>query len=249
MREVGERIKEIDTELDEIENQAYNLALEVPNIPHDSVPAGKTEEENEDIKKWGNIPQYDFEPKAHWSIASDLDILDFERAGKVSGSRFVFYKGLAAKLERALINFMLDKHQEHGYVEMMTPYLVNPLSMQGTGQLPKFKEDAFSVEEKYYLIPTAEVPLTNYHREEILNGDDLPLKYTAFTPCFRAEAGAHGRDTRGLIRQHQFNKVELVKFVQPEKSYEELENLLHDAERILQLLNLPYRVVNLCTGD
>ncbi|WP_353893308.1 serine--tRNA ligase [Proteinivorax hydrogeniformans] len=249
MRKVGDDIKGIDTQLADIEEKVTTLALEIPNVPNESVPVGTSEEQNQQIKKWGEIPKFEFQPKAHWDVGGDLDILDFERAGKVTGTRFVFLKGLAAKLERALINFMLDTHQEHGYTELMTPYMVNSESMQGTGQFPKFKEDAFSVENKYYLIPTAEVPVTNFHRDEILASDELPRKFTAFTPCFRAEAGAHGRDTRGLIRQHQFNKVELVKITKPEESYFELEKLLEDAERILRLLKLPYRVVNLCTGD
>ncbi|WP_350343692.1 serine--tRNA ligase [Proteinivorax tanatarense] len=249
MRLVGDEIKDIDIKLADIEEKVATLALEIPNTPNSSVPVGDSEEQNEEIKTWGDIPKFQFEPKAHWDVGGDLDVLDFERAGKVTGTRFVFLKGMAAKLERALINFMLDTHQQHGYVEMMTPYMVNNESMQGTGQFPKFKDDAFPAGNKYFLIPTAEVPVTNFHRDEILAGDDLPKKFTAFTPCFRAEAGAHGRDTRGLIRQHQFNKVELVKLTKPEESYIELEKLLEDAERILRMLELPYRVVNLCTGD
>ena len=203
------------------------------------------------VRTWGEKPQFGFEAKPHWDIADELDILDFERAGKVTGSRFVFYKDLGAKLERALYNFMLDLHTEdHGYLEMLPPYLVNRASLTGTGQLPKFEEDAFLVEkEDYFLIPTAEVPVTNYHRDEILSGDDLPISYAAFSACFRSEAGSAGRDTRGLIRQHQFNKVELVKFVKPEESYEQLEVLTGHAEKVLQLLKLPYRVLSMCTGD
>ncbi|MBP3041106.1 serine--tRNA ligase [Bacillaceae bacterium Marseille-Q3522] len=251
MREVGEKIKGLDQELREVEEELGMLLLNIPNIPHESVPIGDTEDENVEIRKWGELPNFDFEPKPHWDIAKNLDILDFERAAKVAGSRFVFYKGLGAKLERALFNFMLDLHtEEHGYLEVLPPYLVNRDSMTGTGQLPKFEEDAFLIEkEDYFLIPTAEVPVTNLHRDEILNGDELPLKYAAFSACFRSEAGSAGRDTRGLIRQHQFNKVELVKFVKPEDSYEELEKLTGDAERVLQLLGLPYHVLSMCTGD
>lgn len=250
MREVGDTIKQLDDDLREIDNNIESILLRIPNITHESVPVGAGEEENLEVKKYGVIPNFDFEPKAHWDIATELDIIDFERAGKVTGSRFAFYKGLGARLERALINFMLDTHTENGYIEMLTPLMVNQDSMKGTGQLPKFEEDAFKIENNgYYLIPTAEVPVTNYHRDEIIDGEMLPKLYTAFSPCFRAEAGAHGRDTRGLIRQHQFNKVELVKFTHPEKSYEELEKLLQDSEKILQKLELPYRIVNLCTGD
>lgn len=251
MRQVGERIKALDEELRAVEDELDNLMLSIPNIPHESVPVGDSEDDNVVHRTWGEPTKFDFEPKPHWEIAANLGILDFERAAKVAGSRFVFYKGLGARLERALINFMLDLHtQEHGYVEMLPPYLVNRDSMTGTGQLPKFEEDAFLVEkEDYFLIPTAEVPVTNYHRDEILDGEKLPLSYVAYSACFRSEAGSAGRDTRGLIRQHQFNKVELVKFVKPEDSYEELEKLTGHAERVLQLLNLPYRVMNMCTAD
>lgn len=251
MREVGDKIKALDEELRVVEADLEKLLLTIPNIPHESVPVGETEDDNVEIRTWGEAPQFSFEPKPHWDIATNLDILDFERAGKVTGSRFVFYKGLGAKLERALINFMLDLHtEEHGYKEVLPPYIVNRDSMTGTGQLPKFEEDAFRIEsEDYFLIPTAEVPVTNLHREEILSGDTLPIQYAAFSACFRSEAGSAGRDTRGLIRQHQFNKVELVKFVKPEDSYEELEKLTNDAERVLQLLGLPYRVLSMCTGD
>lgn len=251
MREVGDKIKALDEELRVVEADLEKLLLTIPNIPHESVPVGETEDDNVEIRTWGEAPQFSFEPKPHWDIATNLDILDFERAGKVTGSRFVFYKGLGAKLERALINFMLDLHtEEHGYKEVLPPYIVNRDSMTGTGQLPKFEEDAFRIEsEDYFLIPTAEVPVTNLHRDEILSGDTLPIQYAAFSACFRSEAGSAGRDTRGLIRQHQFNKVELVKFVKPEDSYEELEKLTTDAERVLQLLGLPYRVLSMCTGD
>ncbi|MBA4537676.1 serine--tRNA ligase [Bacillus aquiflavi] len=251
MREVGEQIKALDDQLRNVEEMLDQLLLSIPNIPHKSVPIGETEDDNVAIRKWGKIRQFDFEAKPHWEIANQLEILDFERASKVTGSRFVFYKGLGARLERALINFMLDLHvDEHGYQEVLPPYLVNRASMTGTGQLPKFEEDSFLVEsEDYFLIPTAEVPVTNLHRDEIMNGEDLPINYVAFSACFRSEAGSAGRDTRGLIRQHQFNKVELVKFVKPEDSYEELEKLTGNAEKVLQLLELPYRVMSMCTGD
>ncbi|MBS4210766.1 serine--tRNA ligase [Bacillus sp. FJAT-50079] len=251
MRTVGDEIKEIDTRLREVEAQLEQLLLSIPNIPHESVPVGEDEEDNIEVRKWGEVRQFDFEVKPHWDIATNLDILDFERAGKVTGSRFVFYKGLGARLERALISFMLDLHaEEHGYVEMLPPYMVNRASMVGTGQLPKFEEDAFLIEEEdYFLIPTSEVPVTNYHRDEILSADQLPISYTAYSTNFRSEAGSAGRDTRGLIRQHQFNKVELVRFVKPEESYAELEILTGHAEKVLQLLDLPYRVMSMCTGD
>lgn len=250
-REVGEQIKVLDEKLRMVEETFKHILLSIPNIPHESVPTGETEDDNVVAHTWGELPQFDFEAKAHWEIADQLNILDFERAGKVTGSRFVFYKGLGARLERALWNFMLDLHvDEHGYVEMLPPYLVNRTSMIGTGNLPKFEEDLFLIkDEDYFLIPTAEVPVTNYHRDEILTVDQLPKKYAAFSACFRSEAGSAGRDTRGLIRQHQFNKVELVKFVKPEDSYEELEKLTKDAEKVLQLLKLPYRVMSMCTGD
>jgi seryl-tRNA synthetase len=251
MREVGDKIKGLDDELRVVEETLEQLLLSIPNIPHESVPVGDTEDENIEIRKWGNLPEFGFEPKPHWEIAEKLGILDFERAGKVTGSRFVFYKGLGARLERALISFMLDLHvDEHGYKEILPPYMVNRASMTGTGQLPKFEEDAFKVSDvDYFLIPTAEVPVTNMHRDEILSGEELPIKYAAYSACFRSEAGSAGRDTRGLIRQHQFNKVELVKFVKPEDSYEELEKLTNNAERVLQLLGLPYHVLSMCTGD
>lgn len=251
MREVGDQIKTFDDELREVEEKLELLLLSIPNIPHESVPVGETEDDNIEIRQWGKVREFEFEAKPHWDVADHLGILDFERAGKVTGSRFVFYKGLGARLERALMSFMLDLHvDEHGYTEILPPYLVNRTSMTGTGQLPKFEEDAFLIEnEDYFLIPTAEVPVTNLHRDEILSGEELPIRFAAYSACFRSEAGSAGRDTRGLIRQHQFNKVELVKFVKPEDSYEELEKLTHDAERVLQLLELPYRVLSMCTGD
>ncbi|MCA1037861.1 MULTISPECIES: serine--tRNA ligase [Bacillaceae] len=251
MREVGDKIKAFDEELRTVEESLDSLLMSIPNIPHESVPVGETEDDNVEARKWGNVRDFSFEPKPHWDVATDLDILDFERAGKVTGSRFVFYKGLGARLERALFNFMLDLHtEEHGYMEVLPPYMVNRASMTGTGQLPKFEEDAFLIEsEDYFLIPTAEVPVTNMHRDEILTNEQLPINYAAFSACFRSEAGSAGRDTRGLIRQHQFNKVELVKFVRPEDSYEELEKLTGHAEKVLQLLGLPYRVLSMCTGD
>lgn len=251
MRLVSQQIKEMDDELKEMETKIQTEQLNIPNIPHSSVPAGQSDADNLEIRKWGEPKQFSFMPQAHWDVAEKLGILDFERAGKVSGSRFVFYRGLGARLERALINFMLNLHtEEHDYIELFPPFLVNGDSMIGTGQLPKFAADMFKIENyDLYLIPTSEVPVTNIYRDEILNGEELPIYHCAYSACFRAEAGAHGRDTRGLIRQHQFNKVELVKFVEPENSYEELEKLTNDAEKVLQLLGLPYRVVNLCAGD
>ncbi|NLM52669.1 MAG: serine--tRNA ligase [Firmicutes bacterium] len=251
MRTVSQRIKELDNELRQVENELQEILLTLPNIPDPSVPIGASEEDNVPVRYVGEIPEFDFEPKAHWDIAVDLDIIDFERASKVTGARFAFYKGQGAQLERALINFMLDLHtREHGYIEVFPPFMVHRHSMIGTGQLPKFEEDAFRVAgSDYFLIPTAEVPVTNFHREEILSEDQLPLSYVAYSACFRAEAGAHGRDTRGLIRQHQFNKVELVKFVRPEDSMEELEKLTLHAEEVLKRLGLPYRTVLMCTGD
>lgn len=251
MKKVSDTIKEYDAKIREIEEQLEQVLLTIPNIPHDSVPVGDSEEQNVEVRRWGQPREFDFEPKSHWDIGEELNILDFKTAAKVTGSRFSFYRGMGARLERALINFMLDVHTtEHGYVEVFPPFMVHRRSMIGTGQLPKFEEDAFKVvDTDYFLIPTAEVPVTNMHRDEILDGNMLPLKYVAYSACFRAEAGAAGRDTRGLIRQHQFNKVELVKFVRPETSYDELEKLVADAERILQLLGLPYRVVLMCTAD
>lgn len=251
MKKVNERIKELDERLRLLEEELRHVMLRIPNIPHESVPIGESEEDNVVVRTWGEIPSFSFEPKAHWDIATSLGIVDFERASKVAGARFSFLQGQGARLERALVNFMLDYHvEEHGYKEMLPPFLVNRESMTGTGQLPKFEEDAFRVDsEDFFLIPTSEVPVTNYHRDEILNVDDLPLAYTAYSACFRSEAGAAGRDTRGLIRQHQFNKVELVRFVKPEDSYAQLELLTSHAEKILQLLELPYRVMNMCTAD
>lgn len=251
MRSVSQEIKEMDEKLKAIEDDIHVSLLNIPNIPHSSVPVGQSDEDNLEVRRWGEPRQFTFEPKPHWEVAEGLGILDFERAGKVSGARFTFYRGLGALLERALVNFMLDLHtQEHGYEELFPPFLVNSDSMTGTGQLPKFAEDMFKVENHdLYLIPTAEVPVTNIYRGEILDGSRLPIYHCAYSACFRAEAGSHGRDTRGLIRQHQFNKVELVKFTTPETSYDELEKLTNDAEKVLQLLELPYRVVTLCTGD
>jgi seryl-tRNA synthetase len=251
MKEVSDKIKKLDEQLREVENQLEAILLTIPNIPHESVPVGLTEDNNLEIRTWGEVPVFSYEAKPHWDIGTNLNILDFERAAKVTGSRFVFYKGKGARLERALINFMMDFHQdEHGYEEVLPPYLVNRTSMTGTGQLPKFEEDAFKIrEEEYFLIPTSEVPITNMHRDEIIEGDQLPITYAAYSACFRSEAGSAGRDTRGLIRQHQFNKVELVRFVKPEESYSQLELLTSHAEKILQLLKLPYRVMSMCTGD
>jgi seryl-tRNA synthetase len=251
MKALSDEIKTFDVEVKEIDEKLTALLLTIPNLPNASIPVGKSDEDNEEVRKKGEPRVFTFEPKAHWDIGEGLDVLDFERAAKVTGSRFVFYKGLGARLERALMNFMLDMHvDKHGYKEIIPPFMVNRESMTGTGQLPKFEEDAFKVQDtNYFLVPTAEVPVTNLYRDEILNGEDLTIKHCAYTPCFRAEAGSAGRDTRGIIRQHQFNKVELVKFARPENSYEELEKLTNDAEEILEALGLPYRVVKLCTGD
>ncbi len=251
MQDVSARIKELDQKVADVEESLNDLLLAIPNIPHESVPVGTDEEDNEEIRKWGEPREFDFEYKAHWDIGEELDILDFERGGKVTGTRFTFLKGAGARLERALINFMLNLHtDEHGYKEVFPPFIANADSMTGTGQLPKFKKDMFKLEgHDYYLIPTAEVPVTNMYRDEILDVEELPEYLTAYSACFRAEAGAHGRDTRGIIRQHQFNKVEMVKFVKPEDSYDELEKITADAEDVLQKLELPYRVVSLCTGD
>jgi len=251
MKEVAARIKELEQEVQGHEARIKELLLLIPNIPHASVPDGRSDADNVEVRRHGEPRRFDFEPKPHWELGVCLDIIDFERASKVTGARFTFLKGLGARLERALIQFMLDMHtQEHGYTELWTPFMANSDSLLGTGQLPKFGEDMFRVQgTDYYLIPTAEVPVTNFRRGEILDGASLPLYYTAYSPCFRAEAGAHGRDTRGLIRQHQFDKVELVKLVKPETSYDELESLVRDAERVLQRLGLPYRVSALCSGD
>ncbi|WP_234124815.1 serine--tRNA ligase [Clostridium hydrogenum] len=251
MKKLSDDIKNIDAEVSKIDEEIQYIMLRIPNIPHPSVPEGKSDEDNVEIRKWGEPRKFDFEFKAHWDVGTDLNLLDFERAGKVAGSRFTFYKGLGARLERSVINFFLNTHVEkHGYTEVLPPYMVNRDSMTGTGQLPKFEEDAFKVENNgFFLIPTAEVPVTNLHRDEMLKAEDLPIKYAAYSACFRSEAGSAGRDTRGLVRQHQFNKVELVKFAKPEESYEELEKLTHDAEEVLQMLGLPYRVVRICKGD
>ncbi len=250
MNEIKEEVKKGDAEVAQLEEQQQKIMYEFPNIPSDKTPIGKDDSENVEIRRWGEPKQFDFEPKAHWDLGADLDILDPETAAKVTGARFHFYKAAGAKLERSIINFFLNTHTEHGYTEIFPPFMVNRASMTGTGQLPKFEEDAFRLErEDYFLIPTAEVPVTNMHRNEILDGEKLPIKYCAYSACFRAEAGSAGRDTRGLIRQHQFNKVELVKFVDPETSYDELESLTNDAERVLQLLGLPHRVVALSSGD
>jgi seryl-tRNA synthetase len=251
VKALGEELKGLEEELKKVEEELeFKMSL-IPNIPHESVPFGVSAEDNVVVKRWGDIPKFDFEPKPHWEIGEALGILDFERAGKITGSRFVVYWNEGALLERALINFMLDLHlKKHGYKEVLPPFIVNERALFGTGQLPKFKVDLFKIEEwDYYLVPTAEVPVTNLHQNEILPEEILPLYYVAYTPCFRSEAGSYGKDVRGIIRQHQFNKVELVKFTTPETSYEELESLLLDAEEVLQLLELPYRVVVLCTGD
>lgn len=251
MRELGEKIAADDKVLKETEASLKEILLTIPNMPADDVPVGKDENDNPVIRTVGEPKKFGFTPQAHWDIGEKLGILDFERAAKVTGARFAFYKGLGSRLERSVYNFMLDVHtSKHGYTEIFPPYIVNKESMTGTGQLPKFAEDMFKIEGlDYYLIPTAEVPVTNYHRGEILDVEDLPIKYCAYSACFRAEAGSAGRDTRGLIRQHQFNKVELVKFTKPEDSWAELDKLTNDAEEILQLLKLPYHVVRLCTGD
>ena len=251
MRQVSQKIKDLDQDLSGIETRFQEILLRIPNVPHASVPVGADETANPVVRTWGEPPRFDFAPKPHWDVGEGLGILDFERAAKITGARFALYWGMGAALERALITFMLDTHTgHHGYTEVLPPFIVNSASMTGTGQLPKFEEDLFKLRGfDYYLVPTAEVPVTNIHRAEILEDQDLPRYYTAYTPCFRADAGSHGKDTRGLIRQHQFNKVELVKFVKPETSYDELESLLTNAERILQELGLHYRVVNLCTGD
>ena len=248
---IADRIKELDVTRKELEEDIDAFRLSIPNIPHPDVPPGQTDEDNLQIKVWGEKPDFGFEPGAHWELGPDLGGLDFERGAKITGSRFTLSWGWAALLERALISFMLDVQTvENGYLEVLPPFIVNQDSMQGTGQLPKFEEDLFKLEGwNYYLIPTAEVPVTNIHRDEVLKEEDLPLAYTAFTPCFRSEAGSYGKDTKGLIRQHQFNKVELVRFAHPDRSYDELEKLLQHAETILQKLGLPYQVVTLCSGD
>jgi seryl-tRNA synthetase len=251
MKRLGDRIKDMEGALRMVEETLSDVALRIPNLPHASVPVGNDAAENIEVRRWGSPSSFSTSPKPHWEIGEDLGILDFDRAAKVAGARFSVMTGVGARLERALINFMLDTHTtQHGYREVIPPLMVNRASMTGTGQLPKFEEDLFRLkDEDYFLIPTAEVPVTNLHREEILSGDRLPLRYTAYTPCFRREAGSYGKDTRGLIRLHQFNKVELVSFTTPDKSYDELERLTGHAESILQNLNLPYRVITLCTGD
>ena len=251
MKEVSAKIKGFEDELKTVEEEFGTLLMTIPNLPHPSTPVGKSEDENVELRKWGTLPTMNFEPKPHWDLAEDLDILDFERGAKITGARFCLSKGAGAQLERALISFMLDLHTtEHGYTEVLPPFMVNRASMTGTGQLPKFEEDLFRlVDPDFLLIPTAEVPVTNIHRDEILKKTDLPICYTAHTPCFRREAGSYGKDTRGLIRQHQFNKVELVKFVHPDESLAELEKLTSHAEKVLQLLELPYRLLALCSGD
>ncbi len=251
MREVGDKIKEFDAQLSGIEQQLSDIVLSIPNICDDSVPQGQDDSDNIEIKKWGTVPTFSYTPKNHWEIGENLGILDFETSAKLAGARFSLLKGFGSRLSRALVNFFLDLHtQKHGYTEVLPPFMVNSATMTGTGQLPKFKADLFKIEDwDLWLIPTAEVPVTNIHAGETLQEDQLPLYYTAYTPCFRSEAGSYGKDTRGLVRQHQFEKVELVKFTTPEQSQDELERLLGEAEYVLQLLELPYRVVNLCSGD
>ena len=251
MKQVGAEIEQLDAEANSYDQRLQELLANVPNVPHPSVPVGRGAEDNLEVRRWGEPRPFDFEPKAHWDLGPELGILDFDRAAKITGARFAVYRGVGAKLERALANFMLDLHtREHGYTEVLPPFLVNSASLYGTGNLPKFAADLFKLENSdYWLIPTAEVPVTNLYRDEVLEASQLPIKYCAWTACFRSEAGSYGKDTRGLIRQHQFQKVELVKFALPEKSYEELESLTHDAEMVLQRLNLPYRVVALSTGD
>jgi seryl-tRNA synthetase len=251
VEELSEAIRSGEGPLADIEARFEQLMLTLPNLPNPGVPVGKNSEDNKEIRQWGDLPKFDFEPKNHWDIGEELGILDFERAVKIAGARFAVYRDAGARLERALINFMLDLHtQEHGYKEMIPPALVNRTALVGTGQLPKFEEDLFRLAQgEYFLIPTAEVPLTNLHRDEMIEREDLPIKYVAYTPCFRSEAGSYGKDVRGLIRLHQFNKVEMVKFSEPETSYDELESMVRNAEEVLKRLRIPYRVVELCTGD
>lgn len=252
MKALGEEIKSLDARLSQVEAKISEIMLTIPNLPNKEVPIGSDSDDNVEIRKWGEPTKFDFQPKAHWDIAEEKELCDWPRAGKISGARFTVYKGLGARLERAIYNFMLDTHIDAGYTEIFPPYMVNKNAMIGTGQLPKFAEDMYYVNNEgqdFYLVPTAEVPVTNLHREEIIPYENLPIRYCAYTACFRGEAGSAGRDTRGLIRQHQFNKVELVKFTTPESSYDELEHLTNSAEKILQLLGIPYRVVCLCTGD
>ncbi len=249
MNAIKEEVKVLDADKAELAAKQKTMMYEFPNVPSDTTPVGKDDSENVEVRRWGEPRNFDFEAKAHWDIGADLGILDPETAAKVTGARFHFYRGLGARLERAIINFFLNTHTENGYTEVFPPFMVNRASMTGTGQLPKFEEDAFKLTNDYFLIPTAEVPVTNMYRDDIMDGAQLPMSFCAYSACFRAEAGSAGRDTRGLIRQHQFNKVELVKFAKPEESYAELEKLTNDAERVLQLLGLPYRVVALTTGD
>lgn len=250
MKELSGQIKELDAKVSEIDEKLRDFMLRIPNIPSDKTPVGIDDSDNVEIRRWSEPRKFDFEAKAHWDIGTNLDILDFDRGAKIAGTRFTVYRGLGARLERSVIQYFLNTHTENGYTEIFPPYMVNRASMTGTGQLPKFEEDAFKVANNgYFLIPTAEVPVTNLHRDEILDGAQLPIKYCAYSACFRAEAGSAGRDTRGLIRQHQFNKVELVKFTKPEESYAELESLTNDAEKLLQGLGIPYRVVKLSSGD
>ena len=249
MNAIKEEVKGLDADIAELAAKQKTMMYEFPNVPSDTTPVGKDDSENIEVRRWGEPRNFDFEAKAHWEIGADLGILDPETAAKVTGARFHFYRGLGARLERAIINFFLNTHTENGYTEVFPPFMVNRASMTGTGQLPKFEEDAFKLTNDYFLIPTAEVPVTNMYRDDIMDGTQLPMSFCAYSACFRAEAGSAGRDTRGLIRQHQFNKVELVKFAKPEESYAELEKLTNDAERVLQLLGLPYRVVALTTGD
>ena len=251
LKELSDGIKAVDEEVQAVETELFNKMLAIPNVPNENVRKGDTDEDNLEVRTWGEPTKFDFEAKAHWDVGTDLGILDFETGGKITGARFTLYKDLGARLERSIMNFFLNTHTaEHGYTEILPPFIANRQSFIGTGQLPKFEEDMFKLEGyEYFLVPTAEVPVTNIHRDEILSADELTIKYCAYTPCFRAEAGSAGRDTRGLIRQHQFNKVELVKFTKPEDSYKELETLTADAEKVLQMLGLPYRVVQICSGD
>ncbi len=250
LKEISGKIGELDEQVKDVQNELRDLLLSIPNTPSPTTPVGADENENVEVRRWSEPTEFAFEPKAHWDIGTDLDILDFDRAAKLSGARFTVYKGKGARLERSLINFMINIHvEEQGYTEVMSPFIVGRKAMTGTGQLPKFEDDMYSVQNDQFLIPTAEVPLTNLHSDEILSADELPKYFTGYTACFRKEAGSAGRDTRGIIRQHQFNKVEMVKIVKPEDSYEELEKLTSDAEAVLQALKLPYRVITLCTGD
>lgn len=251
LKKLSDQIGVLDSEVKAVESALHTKMLQIPNVPNPNVPKGDTDEDNVPVRFWGEPTKFDFEAKAHWDVGTDLDILDFEAGGKITGARFTLYKDLGARLERSIINFFLDTHTaDHGYREMLPPFIANRTSFIGTGQLPKFEEDMFKLEgEDYFLVPTAEVPVTNIHRDEILDADELTIKYCSYTPCFRAEAGSAGRDTRGLIRQHQFQKVELVKFTKPEDSYAELESLTADAEKVLQMLGLPYRIVKICSGD